>query len=91
MMVSKVITLLAQTGIFNDDIREWRRKSADLKTWVKYNFFFRQAHQEQKIAVITAGKGGYIATVQNIYSEPQPYPEEHYEVIEEIHKKLLGI
>ena len=32
MMMSKRITLLAQTGIVNDDIREWRRQHADLKT-----------------------------------------------------------
>ena len=35
MMMSKGITLLAQTLIFNDDINEWRRQSADLKTWAK--------------------------------------------------------
>ena len=58
MMMSKVITLLAQTVIFNDDIREWRRQSADLKTWVKYKLFFHQAHREQKRAVTTARKGG---------------------------------
>ena len=39
MMMSKGITLLAQTGIFNYDIREWRRQSNDLKTWVKYKLF----------------------------------------------------
>ena len=46
IMMSKVITLLAQTVIFNDDIREWRRKSTDLKTWVKYKLIFHQAHRE---------------------------------------------
>ena len=45
MMMSKGITLKAQTGIFNDDIREWRRKSPDLKTWAKYKLFFHQAHR----------------------------------------------
>ena len=35
MNMSKDITLLEQTGIFNDDIRDWRRKSSDLNTWVK--------------------------------------------------------
>ena len=35
-MISKGIIHLAQTGVFNDDIRDWRRQSADLKTWVKY-------------------------------------------------------
>ena len=45
MMMSKGITLLAQTGIFNDDIRESRRKSAYLKTWAKYKLFSHQGHQ----------------------------------------------
>ena len=36
MMMSKGITLLAQTRLFNDDIRDWRRQSTDLKTWAKY-------------------------------------------------------
>ena len=39
MMMSKGTTLLAQTGIFNDYIREWRGQSSDLKTWAKYNCF----------------------------------------------------
>ena len=38
MMMSKGITLLAQTGIFNDGIREWRRQFANLKTWAKFSF-----------------------------------------------------
>ena len=84
MMISKLIALLAQTGIFNDDIREWRKQSADLKTWAKYKLFFHQSHQEQKRAVTTAGKGGYTATVQNIYSAPPPSPEEHHEATEDI-------
>ena len=75
---------MAQTGIFNDDIRYWRLQSADLKTWAKYNFVFRQAHREQKRAVTTAGKVGYTATVQNIYGALPPYPEEYHEVIEYI-------
>ena len=74
--MSKVITLLAQTG-------EWRRQSADLKTWAKYIFFHR-AHREQKRAVPTAGKGGYTATVQNIYGATLNSPEEHHEVIKYI-------
>ena len=35
MGMSKRITLFAQRGIFNDDIREWIRKSSNLKTWAK--------------------------------------------------------
>ena len=43
-----------------------------------------RAHREQKRAVTTAGKGGYTATVQNIYGAPPPSPEEHHELIEDI-------
>ena len=41
MMMTKLITLMAQMGIFNDEIIEWRRKSADLKTWAKYIYLFQ--------------------------------------------------
>ena len=91
MMMSKRITLLAQTVIFNDDIREWRRQSSDLKMWAKYIYFFHQAHQEQKIAVTTAGKVRYIATFQNIYGAPWPSPEEHHEVIKDIQIIVQGM
>ena len=80
-MMSKGITLLAQAGVFNDNIHEWRRQSDDLKTWVKYKLVFHQAHQEQKRLITTAGKGGYTATVQNIYGAPPPSSEEHHEMI----------
>ena len=75
MMMSKGSTLLAQTGFFNNYIREWRRKYADLKTWVEYNYFSHQADQEQKRAVTITGEGGYTATVQNIYHAPPRSPE----------------
>ena len=81
IMVSKGITLLAQMGISDDDIQEWRRQSTDLKMWTKYEFFFHQEHWYQKRAVIAAGKGGYTAKMQNIYGVPPPLTEEHHEVI----------
>ena len=40
MMMSKGITLLEQTVIFNEDIQECRQKSSDLKTWTKYKLLF---------------------------------------------------
>ena len=86
MVISKGITILTKMGIFNDDIREWIQQSADLKTWTKYNLVFHKAHQYQKRAVTTAVKGGYTATVQNIYGVPPPRPEEYHEVIEDIQK-----
>ena len=48
MMKSKVITLLAQTGIFNDDIREWRQQPAELKTWAKYKLFSTDHTESRK-------------------------------------------
>ena len=91
MIMSKGITVLAQTGIFNDDIRECRRQSSDLKTWAKYKLFSHQKHREKKRSVTTAGKHGYTATVQNIYGASLSSPEDHHEVIEDIHTILQGI
>ena len=81
MMMYKGINLLYQTGIFNDGIREWGRQTTDQKTWDKYELLFHRYQQEQRGAVTTAGKGGYTATVQNVYGAPPPPPEEHYEAI----------
>ena len=75
VMMSKGINLMAQTGFFNDDIIEWRRQSANLKTWEKYKLFSHQSHPEKTIAVTSTGKGGYTATVQNIYGKPPPSSE----------------
>ena len=72
MMMSKGITLLEKTGVFKEDIQEWRRQSADLKTWEKYKLVFHRAHQDHKRAVTTAGKRGYTVMVQNIYGETPP-------------------
>ena len=60
MMVSKRITLLAQTENFNEDIREWRRQTANIKKWSTLKIFFCQSHCEQIKEVATAGKGGYV-------------------------------
>ena len=89
--MSKGITLLAKTRIFNDDIREWKQQSSDLKTWAKYIFFSQQAHQDQKRVVTTTGKGGYTATVKNIYSAPPTSLEEHDEVIKDIQTIVQGM
>ena len=83
-MISKGITILAQTGILNDDIHEWRRQTMDQKTWAKYKLFFHRDHLEQIRAVKTAGKGGYTVTVKNVYGAPPQPLEDHNEAIEEI-------
>ena len=91
MMTSKGINLLAQTGIFNDEIREWRRQTTEQKTWAKYKLFFRRYHQEQRRAVATAYKKGYTTTVQNLYGVTPTPPEEHHESIENIQTIMLGM
>ena len=57
----------------------------------KILLFFHRAHREQKRVVTTVGKGGYTATLQNIYGLPPPYPEEQHEVIENIQTILQGM
>ena len=84
MMVYKGITILAQTGIYNNEIREWRRQITDQKTWAKYKLFFKRSHRDQRRSATTARKGGYTAMLKNVYGEPPPLPEEHYEAIEDI-------
>ena len=84
MMVLKGITLLAHMAMFNEDIREWRWQTMDLKPWDNYNALLQQAQRKQNRAVKTTGKGGYTAAVQNIYSVPPPPPEENHEAIEKI-------
>ena len=46
MMVSKGITLLAQTKTFNNNIRECRQQSTKIKTWANFNIFFHRSHRE---------------------------------------------
>ena len=51
--MSKGLTLLAQMGIFDDDIREWRRQDMDkiqlfFKMWEKYKYFSPSAPRAEK-------------------------------------------
>eukprot|EP00978_Attheya_sp_CCMP212_P030651 scaffold113517_cov39-Attheya_sp.AAC.1 len=70
VMVTKGITLLSNTAVFNEDIKEWRRKPEAEKTWSLFNTHFQRAHKEQRKATTTAGHGGYSATVNSIYGMP---------------------
>ena len=40
IMVYKGINLLAQMNTFNEDTREWRRQTTNLKTWDTLEIFF---------------------------------------------------
>ena len=87
IMVSKGITILSQMYMFNKDIRECRRQTTYLNTWANYNTFFHKAHRDQSREVTTAGKGGYIATVHNIYGVPPPPTEENHKAIHNLNPK----
>ena len=73
MMMSKGVTLLEETEIFNNNICEWRRQTTDQKTWAKYNLFLHRVHQEQRRAVTTGGKVDYTVTVKNVFGAPPPF------------------
>ena len=91
MMVPKGITLLEHTSTFNKDIREWRRQTPNLKTCDTFKTFPHQAHREKRREITTAGKGGYAATVKNIYGVPPPPPEDHLEEIENLNTIVQGM
>eukprot|EP00978_Attheya_sp_CCMP212_P005238 scaffold11617_cov53-Attheya_sp.AAC.5 len=57
-------------AVFNEDIKEWRRKPEAEKTWTLFKTHFQRAHKEQHNATTTAGQGGYSATVNSIYGMP---------------------
>eukprot|EP00978_Attheya_sp_CCMP212_P034432 scaffold144089_cov66-Attheya_sp.AAC.1 len=67
MMVTKGITLLSNTAVFNKDIKQWHRKLETEKTWEVFNTHFQRAHKERRKAITTAGQGGYNVTVNSIY------------------------
>eukprot|EP00978_Attheya_sp_CCMP212_P014573 scaffold37188_cov29-Attheya_sp.AAC.7 len=70
VMVTKGITLLSNTAVFNEDIKEWWRKPEAEKTWSLLKTHFQRAHKERRKATTTAGQGGYSATVNSIYGMP---------------------
>ena len=54
-LVSKGITLLANTAVYHEGIREWRHKLAVNKTWDNFKMHFQHEHQELRKAVMTKG------------------------------------
>ena len=64
IMVSKGITLFAQTATFNVDIRKWRQQTTNLKKWSTFKTFYHQTHQEQSRVVTTTSKGAVINKIE---------------------------
>ena len=91
MAVSKEITRLAQTDMFNEDIKECRHQTTNLKTWANYNTFFHWAHSGKMRVVTTAGKGGYTVVVKIIYGVPPPPSEDHHKEIDNLNNIIQGM
>ena len=89
--MSKGINLLAQTYNFNEDIREWRQQTTNLKTWATFKTLFHQDHGEQRRLVATVGKGGYTAAVHNIHSVLPPLQKENHKTIDNLNTIVQGM
>eukprot|EP00978_Attheya_sp_CCMP212_P007160 scaffold16656_cov42-Attheya_sp.AAC.3 len=57
-------------AVFNEYIKQWRRKPETEKTWEVFKTHFQRAHEEWHKAITTSGQGGYNATVNSIYGVP---------------------
>ena len=90
MMISKGITALEQMGILTRTLESGDDNPPASSRWQDIYFSYR-VHQDQKRAVTAAGKGGYTATVKNIYGAPPPSPEYQNEVIKDIQTTLQGM
>ena len=64
-------SLFTQTGVFNDDIREWIRQPSDLNEWDAFKAFSHCPYLEQWRAVTAEGKEGYTVAVK-MYMECHP-------------------
>lgn len=59
MVVSTAFTILQNTGVYPDAIREWKRKEANDRTWANFKLHFAAAHEEYRDSFDTAQSAGY--------------------------------
>jgi len=45
-VTNRAINLITNTGLFTDECKEWKRLSADSKTWLAFKVKFAEAHQD---------------------------------------------
>lgn len=67
MIIFKGITLLTNTAVFNQVIKEMEKEAHSVKTWNNFKLHFQASHRDQRKMVTMAGQGGYNATVNHIY------------------------
>jgi hypothetical protein len=53
--------LIFNTGLFHDDIKEWKATPVDTRTWDSFQTFFRQAHRRYRRQKETTQQAGYHA------------------------------
>jgi hypothetical protein len=58
-VVTNAYNLIANTGLFRDACREWRRRPEVDKTWDNYKLHFTEAHQDWRLNQDTAQGAGY--------------------------------
>ena len=77
-LITKGVTLLANTSSLNQDIQEWQRLPVAQKTWQHFQTFFQQAHKDLRKTIITVGQGDYIAAVNTVYGSVihQDFPQD---------------
>ena len=55
--LNAAVSAIAASGVFNDDVKEWRKKPDGDQTWDNFKKFFSKAHSEWKAELkITAGQ-----------------------------------
>ena len=60
-VVNQAFYTIQRSGLYHDDVRDWKRKPAASKTWEALKKHFSQAYHELKDSLRTAGSAGYTA------------------------------
>ena len=74
--------LIFQTGMFNDNCKQWKRRDPDDKTWTEFKIFFSTSHQElRKSQATTAGARYHAANIVDNHAANHVYRQEIFDAI----------
>ena len=66
-LARKGYEIIAKTGLFNEDCKEWRKKAEDEQTFENFKIFFTAADDDRRKNNATTGSSGYsINTIEQI-------------------------
>ena len=68
-IVNVAYNLVFDTGVFNDECKEWRKLPAVDQTWDQFKTTFTQAHQDLQESLTIAASVGYANNVSDKESE----------------------